>query len=167
MPEIRLLNIDKDMDVIKTAWGWRDTAPRWFRELLDVYKEPWSEYVENFPNELHYGVFTDGEPQAIVRLIEAHPWIYNLHLSAKRKTNFGVLVQAGLSLRDYLFDQGIHGFYGNIATINRGVCKLYEALGFIDTGRRTVKGTIHGKDVVWKQYSLVSPLFIAKYGKMT
>jgi hypothetical protein len=157
--EVRLLNLEKDLDIVQEAWTWADTAPRWFRETLAITKESWEEYLANFPNELHYGVFVEDQPTAIIRLIEAAPFIFNLHLSAKRKTDFRVLVEAGLNLRDHLFEHGIIGFYGHLPVMNRSVSKLYEALGFEDTGVRSVDGQIRGKDVEWKQYGILNPHF--------
>lgn len=162
MNTIRLLNIDKDMPIITEAWNWRFTAPKWFRESLDIWKEDFDEMLAAMPNELHYGVFVDDQPTAVIRLIEERGQIFNIHLSAKRKTDFEVLLQAGSSVRDYLFDRGVKSFYGFLPTVNRGVSHLYERLGFTDTGIRIYKGTIRGKTGEFKHYSLVNPKLLLK-----
>jgi hypothetical protein len=147
---IRLLDIEKDASVFREAWDWAREAPRWFRDAMDVWKETFEEQMEAARNELHYGVFLDDEPAAVIRLIEAWPWVFNIHLSARRRTPLDVLVEAGSTLRDFLFAQGVKGFYGYIPTQNRGVIRLYEALGFFDSGVRCFKGMTHGRVIEWK-----------------
>jgi hypothetical protein len=138
--DIRLLDAKDDLNVHEAAWRWLDDTPRWFRESSALFKESWDDYLSHIPKELHYGVFVDREPSAIIRLIEDLPWVFQLHLSAKRKTDPMVILQAGTALRDFLFAKGVKAFYGFIAKQNRGVRKLYEGLGFADTGVRCFKG---------------------------
>lgn len=151
-PDIRLLDVEKDKDVLTEAWSWRDDAPKWFRESLDIFKETFDEYMNAVPSELHYGVF-DERAIAVIRLIEAEPYVFNIHLSARRGAEFDTLVVAGAALRDYLFENGVKGFFGWLPTINRGVARLYRSLGFTDTGLRIYKGQIHGKTVEFVQYA--------------
>lgn len=148
---IRLLHPEKDKDVLTEAWNWREGSPKWFQESLDIFKETFEDYMKSVPNELHYGVF-DESPMAVIRLIETEPYIFNIHLAARRGADFEALVQAGTSIRDYLFDNGVKGFFGWLPSVNRGVSKLYKALGFQDTGLRIFKGRIHGRTIEFIHY---------------
>lgn len=159
---IRLLDSEKDRDVLVEAWNWRESAPKWFRESLEIFKESKEEYLEAAPRELHFGVFAENEATAVIRLVEEKPWVFCIHLSARRKTDFNLVLEAGLALRDYLFSQGVQSFYGWLPTVNRGVSKLYESLGFSDTGIRVFKGTIRGKTGVFRHYALVNPKMLLK-----
>jgi hypothetical protein len=153
--ELRLLDIDKDRELFIEAYNWRNRAPRWFRECLNIWKESLEEYLENAVTEFHYGVWVDGEFQASIRLIETVPRIFNIHLYARRGVNLEDLYVSGVTLRDFLVKQGIAGFYGYLPIINKGISHLYECLGFEDTGIRVFKGVIRGRVVEWKHYALV------------
>lgn len=163
---IRLLDPEKDMDLLREAWDWRDDAPRWFQESLAIDKESWDDFVSGSKDEWHYGIFSDGL-MAVVRLIQSSPRVFNIHLSARRKTDFEVLLTAGKSIRDYLFDKGVLGFYGYLPTVNRGVSKLYEELGFTDTGIRVFKGQIRGRVGELKHYALLNQKMFASNGEIT
>jgi len=69
--------------------------------------------------------------------------------------DFEALYVASCTLRDFLFKQGHICIYGYLPTINRGISRLYECLGFTDTGIRVFKGIVHGKLVEWKHYAIV------------
>lgn len=151
---LQLLDAEKDRDLLIEAYDWRLTAPAWFRKCLDIFKETKDEYLESAKGELHFGVFEEDEMKAVIRLAQEKPGVLNIHLSAKRGTNPEMLLAAGETLRDRLFAEGVQSFYGWIPTLNKGVCHLYEALGFHDTGLRIWKGVIHGKVVCFKHYAL-------------
>lgn len=155
---IRLLDHEKDMPVLEEAWNWRNSAPQWFRDSLDIFKESWEEFLVAVPDELHYGIFVDEKPTAVVRLIEAYPAVYNIHLSAKRKTDFNIILDYGLRLRNFLFENEVKGMYGWIVKENRGVCHLYEQLGFTDTGIRCYKGMIGNRLGEFRHYAIINPL---------
>jgi len=147
---VRLLDVEKDGRVFKEAWEWSRSAPKWFLDTLDVWKETFEEQMDAAKNELHYGVFVADQATAVVRLIEAFPWVFNIHLAARRRTPLETLVEAGSKLRDFLYSQGVQGFYGYIPAQNRGIIRLYEALGFRDSGIRCFKGATHGRVIEWK-----------------
>lgn len=155
---IRLLNIDNDLELFREAWSWRYAAPKWFQEALDIFKETFEEYLEAIPNELHYGVFIEGEISAIVRLVEIGPRVFNTHLYAKRKTDFGMLLEACQAIRDHLFAQGAIAYIGWIPSNNRSIARLYENLGLRETGMRCFKGTIRGRLAEFRHYCCINPL---------
>lgn len=158
MVAIRLLNPQNDLPLFREAWNWRYQAPKWFQESLEIFKESWDEHVIRISTELHYGIFIDENLVAVVRLTETYPHIFNIDLSAKRKTSPQILLQAGSSIRDFLFDQGVKGFYGWLPVQNRGVAWLYRSLGFFDTGEKIYKGRIHGKLAELIRYAMKNPL---------
>jgi hypothetical protein len=149
MPEIRLLDTEKDEQTLREAWNWSRAAPRWFRESLECFKESEDEFIEATRNEMLFLV-TDTEPTAVIRLVPTGEKRFTIHLYAKRKTDFEVLTQAGLSLKKYLFDKDIaRAFGGWIPPQNRGVIKLYHALGFQFSGLRCFRGQIRGRVAEW------------------
>lgn len=152
---VRLLDSDKDRDLLIEAWHFRDTAPRWFRECLDIFKETLGEYLENSRDEFHFGVF-DERLLAVVRLIPETPGVWNIHLSARKGTPVEVLLAAGLNIKERMFEHGA-SFYGYIYHRNRTICRLYESLGFEDSGLRVYKGQIRNKVVEWVHYVLLNP----------
>lgn len=153
----RLLDTESDVLLFEEAFRWRDTAPKWFQKCMDVWKESFDEYMENRKDELHYGMFEGDEVFAVLRLIQSQPGWFNLHLSARRGADWEKILQVTATLRDWIFDQKILGCYGYIPTINRGICQLYESLGFVDTGIKVFKGVVHGKLVCWKHYAIEAP----------
>lgn len=163
---IRLLDAQKDIELHREAWSWREGSPAWFRESLDIFKETFEEYIENIPNELHYGIF-DGELIAIVRLIETEPYIMNIHLSAKRNTDLNVLVESGKAIRDHLINSNVKGFFGWLPKMNRSVRSLYFALGFTDSGVRCFKGKIRGRLAEFRQYVFVNQKFVENNVKVS
>jgi hypothetical protein len=154
---IRLLNIETERDLFIEAYNWRYEAPRWFQECLDIWKETLEDYLENSKDELHYGVW-DGEVLiAVIRLIQDVPGLFNIHLSVRKGTDWNVLLAAGNCLRDFLFSAGIQGAYGYLPVINKSISKLYECLGFTDSGIRVFKGIVHGRLMEWKHYFILNP----------
>lgn len=162
---IRRLEPLQDAQIFADAWEWVKEYPSWFRESDAIFDEPWSEYQQNIETELNYAVFSP-EPVALIRLIETSPYLLAIHLEMKRGTDADTVLKHGIQLRDYLFLQGVQGFYGYIPTINRGVCSMYENLGFTDTGVRRFQGTIKGKLAEWKHYGIVNPKVIAERQKV-
>lgn len=154
--KVQLLSSDKDKDLLIDAYRWRETSPSWFQECLEIWKESLEDYLESSVNELHYGVWHEGQFIAAIRLVpDQMDFVYNLHLNVKKGTDPEVLYVASCTLRDFLFSQGRIYIYGYLPTFNRGISKLYECLGFTDTGIRIFKGMVRGKLVEWKHYAIV------------
>jgi hypothetical protein len=151
MITVRLLDSEQDKDFLIEAWHFKDTAPRWFRECLDIFKETIDEYLESARDEFHFGVFDDEGLAATVRLIPERPTIWNLHLYARKGASLDILLAAGIDIRERMLPHGAT-FYGYLPVRNKGVSWLYEALGFVDSGLRLYKGVVHGKVVEWKHY---------------
>jgi len=154
MLEVRYLDPSRDADVFREAWEWMESAPRWFRDCYNAWKETFEEQMDAAKGELNYGIFEGGEPSAIIRLAEARPWIFQTHLSARQRTPLDTLITGGRMVRNYLFDHGVKGFYGFVPAKNRSVICLFSSLGFMDTGVRCFKGTTHGKVIEWRQFAL-------------
>jgi hypothetical protein len=152
---VRLLDGDADRDLLIEAWHFRDTAPRWFRECLDIFKETKDEYLENAKGELHFGVFEDDRLDAVIRLIPEKPTVWNIHLSARKGIALETLLAAGVNVRERMLKHDA-SFYGYLPERNKGISRLYEALGFVDSGLRLYKGVVHGKVVAWKHFILLN-----------
>jgi hypothetical protein len=152
---VRLLNLDEERDLFIEAYNWRYDAPRWFQECLDIWKETLEDYLENAKDELHYGVWDDEVFVAVIRLIQDASGLFNIHLSVRRGTDWNVLLAAGNCLREFLRSVGVSGTYGYLPVINKSISKLYQCLGFSDTGIRVFKGVVHGRLMEWQHYLLV------------
>jgi hypothetical protein len=148
MPEIRLLN-EGDEELLREAWAWQDSSPKWFQESQSSEKEELIDFLNTAKDKLLYGVFDEGLT-AVIRLNPFANKVFSIDLFARRKTDFNVLSEAGLSLKYYLFDNGIaKGFFGWLPSRNRGVIKLYNFLGFTHSGVVCYKGQYHDKPVKW------------------
>ncbi len=151
------ITLIQDESLLAEAYHWQDTMPQWFRDSQNAWKETEEEYLEASKSELNYGVFLEDILVAVIRLIEVYPSVFNAHLMVKRGTSLETLIEAAKCLKDYLFHNGVYSLYGYIWNKNRGVCKLYEAIGFHDSGVRCYKGKIKGRLAQWKQYLCVVP----------
>jgi len=152
---VRLLDSDADQNLLVEAWHFRDTAPRWFRECLEIFKESFDEYLLNARNEFHFGAFDEERLFAVVRMIPTKTGTWNIHLSARKGTSFEELVATGLEVRRRMYPNGA-SFYGWLPERNRTIGKLYEAIGFVDSGVRMYKGIVHGKTVCWRHFWLIN-----------
>lgn len=144
MTEIRLIN-ENETELLTTAYHWSDDAPDWFRQHQE--EESLDDFL-SIGDRLYYGVFAD-ELTAIVRLTPFSNMIFNIDLFAKRKTDWQILCEAGKSMKEYLFDNGVNGFFGWISSKNRAVIRLYEALGFSHNGLVCYRGQYHNRAVRW------------------
>lgn len=146
---IRILDETKDRSILETAWNWSQGAPNWFKNALAVHKETLKDFLHESANELIIGIFIDNEPQSVVRFVPMANGLYELHLMAKRKTDFNILLQACESIKQYVFDNGIKRLGGWIPARNRHIVRLYKLLGFNQRGQIVREGTFHGRDIVW------------------
>jgi hypothetical protein len=150
------MDAERDAEDLRIAWGWMDSSPRWFRESLATWKETLDEFIEDAEREMIYGIYLEGEITAVIRFIPDKNQMFDLHLYAKRKTPFDVLLQGCRSIKAYLFDKGVKGLYGWINTRHRGVIRLYRELGFTDNGARETKGEAHGRPLEWMNFVSVN-----------
>lgn len=158
--DIKLLDPEKDREYLREAWHFSDSAPQWFKDASSAWKETFEEFAAGVENEMVYGVFTDDALTAAVRLIPDEKMFFDIHLYAKRKTPFDVLLQAGESVKQYLFDRGVKCFYGWICEKNRGVIRLYRELGFVHNGATEIKGEYRGRPILWLNMICPNPKFI-------
>jgi hypothetical protein len=145
---IRILNEQKDIELLREAWAWRDSAPQWFKSL-NTENETWDEFIANAHEELLIGIF-DESLLAVIRLVQHRLGLFELHLMTRRKADWNILLQAGLSAKQYLFDKKVaQTFFGWIPRRNKGIVRLYRALGFVHNGERCYKGQTHGRPIEW------------------
>ncbi len=152
MPTIRILDETKDVEELKTAWSWFEETPAWFKESLASSKETLADFLRSAENELLIGIF-EKQITAVLRIVPQNG-VYELHLMAKRRTDWGILVQAFASVRDFLSERGIDKFGGWIPKKNRAIIRLYRSLGFQYNGIRCFQGKTHGKIIEWYYFSL-------------
>lgn len=143
MPAIKLVT---ETELLTEAFGWSDEAPRWFADTQEP--ETLADFLETSGEKLFYGIWDD-EFTALIRLNPVATGIYSIDLFAKRTTNMDVLKQGGYSLQQYLFDKGAVKFLGWIPFHNRGIRKLYHALGFEHHGMKCYKQSSHGRPIKW------------------
>lgn len=155
MITVRSIDPYAEQALLIEAWHWRDESPDWFRACYEIWKETFEEYLAASYDELHIGVWDDGVLTAVVRMIPEKKGFFALHLSAKHGTNPDNLTAACLQIKEMMFDHGVQ-FYGYLPTIHRSVAKIYEALGFWDTGIRIYKGIVKGKLICWRHYLIIN-----------
>lgn len=155
MITVRSIDPKTEQALLIEAWHWRDDAPLWYRLCHDVWKESYEEFLAASVDEIHFGVWKDEELIATVRMIPEKKGFFALHLAAKQGIDPQELTAACMKIKELMFDHGVQ-FYGYLPTIHRSVAKIYEALGFWDTGVRIYKGVVHGKVVCWRHYLIIN-----------
>lgn len=145
-PSIRIVSESETM-LLRTAWGWADDAPDWFREFRNIHPETLEMFLESAKADLLIGVFCP-DIRALARFQLCSTGFYDIHLYVKRKTDPEVLFNACESIMLYLFDNGIKGLSGWIPRMHRSIVNLYKKLGFTYNGIRcfegNIKRTVHG-----------------------
>lgn len=147
MIEIRILDENKDESLLDTAWKWEREAPEWFKEVQSAHKETFIEFLTSAKTELLAGIFIDNNLSAVIRFVP-QDGMHELHLMAKRGTDFNLLLEACKSIKEYVFERGVEILGGWVARVNRPVIKLYRLLGFAHLDNRT-EGTVRGKPAEW------------------
>ncbi len=148
-PVIRILNEQSDAELLREAWAWAETMPDWFKEVQAEHKETLNDFLDAAKDELIIGVFTECGLSAVIRFVPQMAGLYELHLMAKRGTDFEVLLNACQSIKFYVFDHGFRHLGGWAAEKNRPVVRLYRQLGFSQSADFKMQGTIHGKTAKW------------------
>lgn len=152
---IRILDERRDEGLLREAWAWASDAPEWFREVQSAHKESLGEFLKTAHEELIVGIFENEKVVAVVRFVPqmfGETGLHELHLMAKRKTDFNSLFQACASIKQFVAERGLIKLGGWIAKKNRPIVKLYEMLGFKHHGDMRTEGTIHGKPAIWLFY---------------
>lgn len=151
MVEIRILNEIKDESLLREAWSWAAEMPDWFQTSKSSHKETLESFISGASEELIIGVLIDSQINAVVRIVPFGP-VHELHLMAKMGMDWQVLANAGLSMRNYVFERGLTKLGGWVPRANRPITKLYRHLGFEYHGLKCYQGTIHGKAAEWRFY---------------
>lgn len=146
--EIKFLDFD-NVDVLTEAWGWADSAPQWFQQSQDDANETLDDFLTPNESVLLVGIFVDETATAVIRLTQVREMIFAIDLFAHRKTDWQILLNAGLSVQEYLFEKGVKGFFGWIPSKNRPIVKLYQCLGFVHRGIKCRRGVMHGRSIKW------------------
>lgn len=143
---IRRLSPDTDGRLFDEVQRWLDESPSWRR--TDDPGDPTD------PCRIDIGVFVDNCFAADVALVLRSPGVYEVYLDAKRGTSLDVLVEAGRTIRDQMFDYGMQTAFVWVPRQHRTVKAVIKAIGF----RPDYVSMLHGNGqlVERERYSLRS-----------
>ncbi len=149
---IRALD-ENDVELIKTAYYWRDEYPYWFRESMAALGEPeWEGWWEQTKECLNYGIF-EGEMVGLISLVPMGQGRVTAHINVKRGTDPEKLAYGAFCVRDWLFKNGIKEIFAWVASVNGGMKKLCRLAGLDPDTVTMIKGTMRNKLVVWERFS--------------
>lgn len=165
---IRRLDPDKDTELYRQRWEWREKYPRSLRDATAV------DSVETFEEFLgqargaraDIGIF-DNELIGCVSLQWQAEGVYEIHLSAKRGAKLEQLIEPCLSIQKTLFDDlNARFIFAFTPEWNRGVILLAIAMGMERDGVRRIKGTTRGRLITWERLSMTREMYFATMSKL-
>lgn len=151
---IRRLDPDKDVDLYRQAWGWREQYPRSLREATKVHSvETFEEFLElSRGARADIGVFEE-EFLAVISVQWHSEGIFEIHFSSKRGTRVEQLIEPCLNIQKTIFENlNAKLIFAFTPEWNRSVLLLGQALGLQPTGVTKLFGTTsRGRVIVWAQ----------------
>lgn len=155
--EIRRLDPTADHVLFEQSYQWLIDGPQWRRECEAVFgtldRTKWlaQTYTQG---RFDIGIFIDQHFAASVGLIVRGTSIYEVHFDAERGTPLEAVIDAGISIRDQMFDYGMQWCYTWIPHWNRPVLAVNKAIGFHPDNVSMLHGTCRGRLIEWVRYSL-------------
>lgn len=151
---LRLLHPDTDTSLLQTAYAWARQTPRWFQEMDKTYGEDdFEAYLKASRNgSMDVGVFGQ-RLEGVIILSERKPDRFECHLMAPRDADKETLIQGGIELRHRLFEAGATEISAWVASRNRPLRAICEAMGLTWYGVELIHGTYRGRLIHWLRYS--------------
>jgi hypothetical protein len=152
---IRRLDPDRDADLYRQRWEWRERYPRSLRDATAVDSVgSFEEFLEQARcARADIGIF-DGELIACVSLQWRGEGVYEIHLSAKRGVRLEQLLEPCLSIQKTIFeDLNARFIYAFTPDWNKGTILLATILGLEPDGVRRLRGTTRGRLITWIRLS--------------
>lgn len=161
---IRRLDPNKDTELYRQCWEWRERYPRPLRDATAVNSvTTFEEFLgQSRGARADIGIFDvaykfmDEQLIAVVSLQWKGEGIYEVHLSARwRGVRVDDLIEAGLSIVKTIFE-GLNARFVFAFTPkwNRGAILFAAAMGFQVDGVQRMSGTSRGRVIVWRRLSM-------------
>lgn len=154
---IRRLDPEKDVELYRQCWEWRERYPRPLRDATAVNSvTTFEEFLEQSRGaRADIGIFEE-QLIAVVSLQWKGEGIYEVHLSARwREVKIDSLIEAGLSIVKTIFE-GLRARFVFAFTPkwNRGAILFAVAMGFQADGVQRMSGISRGRVIVWQRLSM-------------
>jgi hypothetical protein len=151
---IRRLDVEKDYELYREAYGWDAGYPRWYKRMDSVFRPSFDEFITQArtDDQADIGVF-DSELIGLISLTVRARGVFEAHLWAKRKSSVDVLACAAFQVRESLRGIGMREVYVWIERKNRAVQKLCAMAGMEFQGITLLKGH-GGKLTEWRRFSV-------------
>lgn len=156
MLEIRRLEVETDGELFREAYGWDESAPRWYTESDAIFRPTYEDFITPDDSQSFIGVF-NGSFIALLALTQRAKGIYELHLWAKRGSDAGMIAEAAFHVKESLFkDLGAQKLFAMVARKNYSVKRMCKAVGLEETGVILITGTYHGRCIEWLMHEAVN-----------
>lgn len=152
---IRRLDPDRDLDLYRQRWEWRERYPRSLRDATAVDSvATFEEFLEQARGaRADIGIF-DGEMVGCVSLEWKAERVYEAHISAKRKASLDRFIEPCLSIQKTVFEElDAALLFGFTPEWNRGAVLLAKTMGLEPDGVRRLRGTARGRVITWVRLS--------------
>ena len=141
----------------RSVWTAEREAPRWFREASQVWHPTFEAFAEFWENCGEIWEFLDSGCETattrfLVYLEFLQPHSINIHVSVIAPIDNGKLTESLKWLKDKKAADGVTSMVGWLLDKNRGMRKIAEAVGFVETGATMSYGAARGKVLRWRQY---------------
>lgn len=137
------------------VWNNESNAPLWFKEASGVWHPTLEAFEEFWNNCGEIWVFHDTEDMEtkfLVYLEFLQPHSINIHVSVIAPIDNEKLTESLKWLKDKKAADGVTSMVGWLLDKNRGMRKIAEAVGFVETGAKMDYGVARNKVLRWRQY---------------
>lgn len=153
---IRRLDPEKDIELYRQCWGWREQYPRSLREAVKVGSvETFEEFLDLARGaRADVGVF-DEELITLVSIDWKADGVYEIGFSAKRGAGLKRTIEPCLSILKTIFeDLQARFIFAFTPEWNRGAKLLMAAMGMKLDGVSRLHGVSHERVIRWQRLSM-------------
>lgn len=152
---IRRLDPDRDLDLYRQRWEWREKYPRSLRDATAVDSvATFEEFLDQARGaRADIGIF-DNDLIACLTIQWKAEGVYEIHLSALRGIRVDRLIEPLLNIQRTIFeDLNARFIFAFTPEWNRGLIVLATAVGLEPDGVRRIKGATKGRAITWLRLS--------------
>jgi SAM-dependent methyltransferase len=159
---MRRLTLD-DTRLIRTAYRWDASRPRWYREMDGVFGLTEDELVKQVTEarNMFMGIF-DGELIAIILVVWCGAGRFTAHLLARRHADLGLITIAARQVLHDMLDYELKEASVWVAEKNTGVHNLCANIGLLPDGVVMYKGSYRGRLIKWLRHSVQRDQLLAE-----
>lgn len=156
---IHRLDPTTDTALFEQSYQWLMDGPQWRRETEAVFSSlnhtEWMA-ATNASDRIDIGVFLDGRFVADVILTVRGRDIYEVHFDAQRGVSLYVVIEAGKTIRDQMFQYGMQWAYTWTPHWNRAVLAVNKAIGFRPSNVSMFRGSARGRLIEWVRWEIAN-----------